>query len=316
LIDYFNADILSTSDYYAFGSGMSTRVIGGYRYSFNGKETDSETGLQDYGFRIYNPSLGKFLSIDPLAMDYPMLTPYQFASNIPVRYVDLDGLEAGDPMVWIWEGWRQYLDVGVNLFTFNFDLTFNKTSDLHQQTGSNGTKIMNQNIVENNTNFSYNGWDLFKKSYYPVNNVSIGTMPVPKISLNNTTTVQTVQTITTQVSPTTSFQKKVVTSSNGSTTTTSSSSTTVVLNSGVPVTASASTTTSSSSSSTNNTVNVEIGPKNANLFIKVTNSTNATTGNNKSTKTLEVRAQASVQTPSLWKQSFGVSFQGSLGVKL
>jgi RHS repeat-associated protein len=56
-----------TFKYYTFGSAMSTRAIGGYRYSFNGKETDSETGLQDYGFRIYNPSLGKFLSVDPLA---------------------------------------------------------------------------------------------------------------------------------------------------------------------------------------------------------------------------------------------------------
>jgi RHS repeat-associated protein len=76
-----------------FGSGMSTRAIGGYRYSFNGKETDSETGLQDYGFRIYNPSLGKFLSVDPLADEYPYYTPYQFAGDMPIWAIDLDGLE-------------------------------------------------------------------------------------------------------------------------------------------------------------------------------------------------------------------------------
>ena len=69
-----------------------------YRYGFNGKENDSEikgiTGSQqDYGFRIYDPRLGKFLSVDPLTRNYPELTPYQFASNRPLDGVDLDGLE-------------------------------------------------------------------------------------------------------------------------------------------------------------------------------------------------------------------------------
>lgn len=44
--------------------------------------------------RIYDPRLGKFLSVDPLAPEYPELTPYQFASNTPNMAIDLDGLEA------------------------------------------------------------------------------------------------------------------------------------------------------------------------------------------------------------------------------
>ncbi len=64
-----------------------------YRYGFNGKEKDSETKTQDYGMRIYNPSLGRFLSVDPIAKIYPELTPYQFASNRPIDGIDLDGLE-------------------------------------------------------------------------------------------------------------------------------------------------------------------------------------------------------------------------------
>lgn len=75
-----------------------TRV---YSYGFNGKENDNETvgtgeGTQDYGMRIYNPALGKFLSVDPLTKEYPMLTPYQFASNRPICAIDRDGLEAAD----------------------------------------------------------------------------------------------------------------------------------------------------------------------------------------------------------------------------
>jgi RHS repeat-associated protein len=74
-------------------------VSSGYRYGFNGKENDPESvgtgeGLQDYGMRIYNPSLGRFLSVDPLTKKYPELTPYQFASNRPIVSVDVDGLEA------------------------------------------------------------------------------------------------------------------------------------------------------------------------------------------------------------------------------
>jgi len=50
--------------------------------------------IQDYGFRLYNPAIGKFLSVDPLTSEYPELTPYQFASNTPILNIDLDGLES------------------------------------------------------------------------------------------------------------------------------------------------------------------------------------------------------------------------------
>jgi RHS repeat-associated protein len=71
----------------------------GYSYGFNGKENDSDgewgRGLiQDYGFRLYNPAASRFLSVDPLRMQYPELTVYQFASNTPIMAVDLDGCES------------------------------------------------------------------------------------------------------------------------------------------------------------------------------------------------------------------------------
>lgn len=90
----------SDSDYYSYGSLMGGKQYNstGYRYGFNGKEKDNEisgSGNQyDYGFRIYNPRIGKFLSVDPLTQSYPELTPYQFASNTPLMAIDLDGLEA------------------------------------------------------------------------------------------------------------------------------------------------------------------------------------------------------------------------------
>jgi RHS repeat-associated protein len=94
------ADLVSTTDYYAFGMVMADRSYNteGYRFGFKGKENDNEvkgTGnQQDYGMRIYDPRLGRFLSVDPLFQKFPMLSAYQFASNTPIQAIDLDGLEA------------------------------------------------------------------------------------------------------------------------------------------------------------------------------------------------------------------------------
>ncbi|MEA3497242.1 MAG: RHS repeat-associated core domain-containing protein, partial [Bacteroidota bacterium] len=87
------------SDYYPFGMLQVNRgySLAEYRFGFNGKEMDNEvsgTGNQyDYGFRIYNPRIAKFLSVDPLTKSYPWYTPYQFAGNKPIMCSDLDGLE-------------------------------------------------------------------------------------------------------------------------------------------------------------------------------------------------------------------------------
>ena len=97
---YYNPEIVMANDYYAFGMQRKHYDAGiyYYRYGFNGKENDrdvkGEGNQQDYGMRIYDPRVGRFYSIDPLQKKYPELTPYQFASNSPVRHIDLDGLEA------------------------------------------------------------------------------------------------------------------------------------------------------------------------------------------------------------------------------
>ncbi|GAA4321039.1 hypothetical protein GCM10023184_06540 [Flaviaesturariibacter amylovorans] len=74
--------------------GRKFAVESSYRYGFNGKEDDPESGLQDYGMRMYNPTVARFLSVDPISIEYPELTPFQFASNGPISNIDLDGLEA------------------------------------------------------------------------------------------------------------------------------------------------------------------------------------------------------------------------------
>src|SRR6185436_16798127 len=99
-VDYYIAEVLSQNDYYPFGMiqpGRKYSAGDSYRYGFNGKENDNEVkgegDQQDYGMRIYDPRLGKFLSVDPLIKSYPWYTPYQFAGNKPIWCIDLDGLE-------------------------------------------------------------------------------------------------------------------------------------------------------------------------------------------------------------------------------
>ncbi|MBD0284877.1 MAG: RHS repeat-associated core domain-containing protein [Flavisolibacter sp.] len=68
-----------------------------YRYGFNGKENDNEVkgegNQQDYGMRIYDPRVSRFLSVDPIAPSFPWNSPYAYAEGDPINYIDLDGLE-------------------------------------------------------------------------------------------------------------------------------------------------------------------------------------------------------------------------------
>lgn len=95
----YTPNVVSYTDYYPYGMPLpyrngNTTV---YRYAFNGKEKTDEVygngNVYDYGYRVYNPRIARFLSVDPLTRKYPFLTPYQFASNTPTMGVDEDGLE-------------------------------------------------------------------------------------------------------------------------------------------------------------------------------------------------------------------------------
>ena len=65
----------------------------GYRYGFNGKENDNEVKGEgnsvDFGARIYDSRVGKWLSVDYIAKQD--VSPYQYASNNPIIFIDPDG---------------------------------------------------------------------------------------------------------------------------------------------------------------------------------------------------------------------------------
>jgi RHS repeat-associated protein len=92
------AEATEENDYYPFGL---THKMGGsfnpvYKYQYNGKEYQSETGWNDYGARMYMPDLGRWGVVDPLAEVSRRFSPYAYAFNNPIRYIDPDGKSGKD----------------------------------------------------------------------------------------------------------------------------------------------------------------------------------------------------------------------------
>jgi RHS repeat-associated protein len=89
--------VFSLNDYYVFGDTKRWSGSEGYRYGLNGKENDNEVKGEgnslDFGSRIYDSRLGRFLSIDPMTSKYPDLSAYSFAANSPIWLIDKEGEE-------------------------------------------------------------------------------------------------------------------------------------------------------------------------------------------------------------------------------
>ena len=157
----FRAKIVAENSYYAFGMLQPGQVYqsGGHRYGFNGKEQDDEmkgTGASyDYGMRMYDARLGRFMSVDPLAPKYPELTPYQFASNTPIQAVDLDGLEAqwvaGLFNIGWYKGKLAMVSVNETNFQQRFPVAFQQWKDaLSKQPGWNPLETQDRYLVWQN----------------------------------------------------------------------------------------------------------------------------------------------------------------------
>ena len=100
IVDYFTADVVSYSDYLPFGQVMPNRhgyTGAKYRYGFQDQEVDDELKGEDnsvnFEFRMYDPRIGRFFTIDPLTRKYPHNGPYNFSENRVIDGIELEGKE-------------------------------------------------------------------------------------------------------------------------------------------------------------------------------------------------------------------------------
>ena len=87
-------EVQQETEYYAFGLTIPrTGTDAVNKYQYNGKEKQLETGYLDYGARMYDPTIGRWGAVDPLADKYFDLSPFSYVANNPLKYIDPDGKE-------------------------------------------------------------------------------------------------------------------------------------------------------------------------------------------------------------------------------
>ncbi|MYH19760.1 MAG: hypothetical protein F4132_11695, partial [Gemmatimonadetes bacterium] len=89
--------VTATYDYWPYGKVLATSGTGATHFRFTGHERDAESGLDYMLARSYAYDVGRFLRPDPMQDEFPGISPYTYANNNPLKYVDPDGLSHHEP---------------------------------------------------------------------------------------------------------------------------------------------------------------------------------------------------------------------------
>ncbi|WP_142725833.1 RHS repeat domain-containing protein, partial [Chryseobacterium sp. ON_d1] len=148
-------EVIDTNSYYPFGlKHQNGPVVPApfagvpYNYKYNGKELQ-ETGMYDYGARFYMPDMGRWGVVDPLAEKMRRWSPYNYAFNNPLRYIDPDGRQGTDIYELNKKGeliWRAASERDVIYASKNFD----KNSNLNAN-NDGGVDVGEKGYIKNNS---------------------------------------------------------------------------------------------------------------------------------------------------------------------
>jgi RHS repeat-associated protein len=99
-------NIVWKENYRPFGERLSNQAESAdNRLGFHGKAVDTDTGLQYFGARYYDPVLGRFMGVDPVGFQEDNIhsfNKYAYGNNNPYRFVDPDGRQSMDIHFNVW----------------------------------------------------------------------------------------------------------------------------------------------------------------------------------------------------------------------
>ncbi|UUV22013.1 RHS repeat domain-containing protein [Paenimyroides aestuarii] len=173
------SEIIEKSDYYPFGLKQKGddlpdySIVNKYKYAYGGKELNDELGLDlyDFGARNYDAAIGRWLNVDPLAENSRRWTPYNYACNNPIYFVDPDGMQA------VSNSQLNDLDdiIKINVDTGNVDIETKAGDDIVQFVDNKGT-------IKDEYKYGDNG--SFKKDFQHTETKK-GDIPINELKTNN-----------------------------------------------------------------------------------------------------------------------------------
>jgi RHS repeat-associated protein len=122
-----------------------TVSVDGYRFGFNSKEKLNEISgdgnVYDFGSRLYDNRISRFINLDSKSIYFPELSPFLFAYNNPILLIDVDGEYGDDPR---WEFYRKMGGAAIKAIT-STNVEVNKYKSLY---------VLSQYRIENGFNLS------------------------------------------------------------------------------------------------------------------------------------------------------------------
>jgi len=148
---------IQETNYYPFGLDMQGTLSGTEnKYQYNGKEKQDQEKMYDYGARLYDPVIGRWNVVDPLAEKMRRFSPYVYGNDNPVHFIDPDGMLSQSFLDDIWSKSSQ----NGTTWTSNGDASFsdgNGNTVAEQQQDPVKTKIGDK-VYERGSSFLARFW--------------------------------------------------------------------------------------------------------------------------------------------------------------